>query len=272
MVVRCWLASSIPFSTNMLHSGHPRHGYKTQHRIELGNNCQHPFHSHHQLFHSLFILQIISNSRMRKTRKCYFYNIILSFSLILILIFVIYPVCLTGQKPTPASEREPFKCPEGYGNGNFADPATCRKFYQVGFGYTYIPYHHPLHFYIIITPLSCAVCVGELLLLLLFFFPLHFHFIFFLRARSKFGSFTIVHVETTSICVSNAIISYVIIIHFTVRAIQYIYKYFHNVSPKMPILLVHWPLKQNCIIIVSRWALALKCGPKKKRYHDAPNK
>lgn len=205
MVVRCWLASSIPFSTNMLHSGHPRHGYKTQHRIELGNNCQHPFHSHHQLFHSLFILQIISNSRMRKTRKCYFYNIILSFSLILILIFVIYPVCLTGQKPTPASEREPFKCPEGYGNGNFADPATCRKFYQVGFGYTYIPYHHPLHFYIIITPLSCAVCVGELLLLLLFFFPLHFHFIFFLRARSKFGSFTIVHVKTTSICVSNAI-------------------------------------------------------------------
>lgn len=172
MVVRCWLASSIPFSTNMLHSGHPRHGYKTQHRIELGNNCQHPFHSHHQLFHSLFILQIISNSRMRKTRKCYFYNIILSFSLILILIFVIYPVCLTGQKPTPASEREPFKCPEGYGNGNFADPATCRKFYQVGFGYTYIPYHHPLHFYIIITPLSCAVCVGELLLL--FFFPFIF--------------------------------------------------------------------------------------------------
>lgn len=24
-----------------------------------------------------------------------------------------------------------FVCPEGAGNGNFADPATCRRFYQV---------------------------------------------------------------------------------------------------------------------------------------------
>lgn len=39
----------------------------------------------------------------------------------------------TGQKATPAPEREAFKCPVGYGNGNFADPATCRKFYQVRF-------------------------------------------------------------------------------------------------------------------------------------------
>lgn len=26
---------------------------------------------------------------------------------------------------------EEFRCPEGQGNGNFADPATCRRFYQV---------------------------------------------------------------------------------------------------------------------------------------------
>lgn len=26
---------------------------------------------------------------------------------------------------------EEFKCPENDGNGNYADPATCRKFYQV---------------------------------------------------------------------------------------------------------------------------------------------
>lgn len=29
------------------------------------------------------------------------------------------------------TERVEFKCPSGYGNGNFADPATCRRFYQV---------------------------------------------------------------------------------------------------------------------------------------------
>ncbi|CAH2211386.1 jg21353, partial [Pararge aegeria aegeria] len=29
-------------------------------------------------------------------------------------------------------EAEEFVCPEGtQGNGNFADPATCRRFYQV---------------------------------------------------------------------------------------------------------------------------------------------
>lgn len=29
-------------------------------------------------------------------------------------------------------DTEPYVCPEGtQGNGNFADPATCRRFYQV---------------------------------------------------------------------------------------------------------------------------------------------
>lgn len=43
-----------------------------------------------------------------------------------------------SQRPTPASERytpnpkpEEFVCPSEFGNGNFADPATCRRFYQV---------------------------------------------------------------------------------------------------------------------------------------------
>lgn len=31
------------------------------------------------------------------------------------------------------TEKVEFKCPSGYGNGNFADPATCRRFYQVSF-------------------------------------------------------------------------------------------------------------------------------------------
>lgn len=37
-----------------------------------------------------------------------------------------------GQKASAAAEKVEFKCPTDYGNGNFADPATCRRFYQVG--------------------------------------------------------------------------------------------------------------------------------------------
>lgn len=29
------------------------------------------------------------------------------------------------------TDGEPFTCPEVGGNGNYADPATCRRFYQV---------------------------------------------------------------------------------------------------------------------------------------------
>lgn len=32
------------------------------------------------------------------------------------------------------TEKEIFKCPAGFGNGNFADPSTCRRFYQVSVG------------------------------------------------------------------------------------------------------------------------------------------
>lgn len=28
-------------------------------------------------------------------------------------------------------DKKEFECPENGGNGNFADPATCRRFYQV---------------------------------------------------------------------------------------------------------------------------------------------
>lgn len=30
-----------------------------------------------------------------------------------------------------SAQKSDYVCPEGYGNGNFADPATCRRFYQV---------------------------------------------------------------------------------------------------------------------------------------------
>lgn len=36
-----------------------------------------------------------------------------------------------GQKYPATTEKVEFKCPTDYGNGNFADPATCRRFYQV---------------------------------------------------------------------------------------------------------------------------------------------
>lgn len=32
-----------------------------------------------------------------------------------------------------AANETPFTCPEVGGNGNYADPATCRRFYQVFF-------------------------------------------------------------------------------------------------------------------------------------------
>lgn len=45
--------------------------------------------------------------------------------------FLSFP--LAGQKVSATTERVEFKCPSGYGNGNFADPVTCRRFYQVNY-------------------------------------------------------------------------------------------------------------------------------------------
>lgn len=47
---------------------------------------------------------------------------------------ILYKFLVCGQKNAKKDEErkdEEFKCPEGQGNGNFADPATCRRFYQV---------------------------------------------------------------------------------------------------------------------------------------------
>lgn len=38
-----------------------------------------------------------------------------------------------SQKKDDKKEAE-FQCPEAVGNGNFADPSTCRRFYQVSVG------------------------------------------------------------------------------------------------------------------------------------------
>lgn len=54
-----------------------------------------------------------------------FYLIHLSLSL-----FFISVHCQKNKKDEDKKDEE-FRCPEGQGNGNFADPATCRRFYQV---------------------------------------------------------------------------------------------------------------------------------------------
>lgn len=44
-----------------------------------------------------------------------------------------FSVSVHSQKNKKDEDKkdEEFRCPEGQGNGNFADPATCRRFYQV---------------------------------------------------------------------------------------------------------------------------------------------
>lgn len=39
--------------------------------------------------------------------------------------------CQKSTKKEEEKKDEKFRCPEDQGNGNYADPATCRKFYQV---------------------------------------------------------------------------------------------------------------------------------------------
>ncbi|XP_006617231.1 uncharacterized protein LOC102672538 [Apis dorsata] len=59
--------------------------------------------------------------------------------LLYVVVSIIVSVC--GQKNAKKDEErkdEEFKCPEGQGNGNFADPATCRRFYQCVDGYPYL--------------------------------------------------------------------------------------------------------------------------------------
>jgi len=46
-------------------------------------------------------------------------------------VFFIFSVHCQKNKKDDDKKDEEFKCPEGQGNGNFADPATCRRFYQV---------------------------------------------------------------------------------------------------------------------------------------------
>lgn len=54
-----------------------------------------------------------------------------------------------GQKVSATTEKVEFKCPSGYGNGNFADPSTCRRFYQVSFLFYIIKFMIRLFFFFI---------------------------------------------------------------------------------------------------------------------------
>lgn len=52
----------------------------------------------------------------------------ITFCIALSFIFSVH--CQKNKKDEDKKDEE-FRCPEGQGNGNFADPATCRRFYQV---------------------------------------------------------------------------------------------------------------------------------------------
>ncbi|OXU24113.1 hypothetical protein TSAR_010127 [Trichomalopsis sarcophagae] len=61
---------------------------------------------------------------------------------LLLLVVALVIGCVSGQgsgnSQSQQKKDEEFKCPEGQGNGNFADPATCRRFYQCVDGYPYL--------------------------------------------------------------------------------------------------------------------------------------
>lgn len=95
--------------------------YYYRHTIELGSSAQAYAHN-------------ISSAR-RRPHQSNRYKIF-----IYVFVFIYFPffshsifvfVGQVGQREKPTAPLGEFKCPEGYGSGNFADPVTCRRFYQV---------------------------------------------------------------------------------------------------------------------------------------------
>ncbi|XP_057341564.1 chitin deacetylase 1 [Microplitis mediator] len=63
----------------------------------------------------------------------------MKFQIVFILtVFAVIAVNCQKTKKEDEKKDEEFTCPEGQGNGNFADPATCRRFYQCVDGYPYL--------------------------------------------------------------------------------------------------------------------------------------
>ena len=54
----------------------------------------------------------------------------------LAVVAILVPTAYSQRKD--GDKKEDFTCPEGSGNGNFADPTTCRRFYQCVDGYPYL--------------------------------------------------------------------------------------------------------------------------------------
>jgi len=54
-------------------------------------------------------------------------------------------------------EEEEYVCPENSGNGNYADPATCRRFYQVP-TYLSIIFSDLRHWFTPYLPLGAKTC------------------------------------------------------------------------------------------------------------------
>nr|XP_022914544.1 uncharacterized protein LOC111425024 [Onthophagus taurus] len=56
---------------------------------------------------------------------------------VMVVLLVISVVHCQRKEPEKQEQKE-FECPQGVGNGNFADPQTCRRFYQCVDGYPYV--------------------------------------------------------------------------------------------------------------------------------------
>lgn len=68
---------------------------------------------------------------MRKQSK-HSYNIVDDTSFLPLLLFAVRShKNIPQEKSKRETANEDFICPEGQGNGNFADPASCKRFYQV---------------------------------------------------------------------------------------------------------------------------------------------
>uniref|UniRef100_A0A1B6H8U7 Chitin-binding type-2 domain-containing protein n=1 Tax=Homalodisca liturata TaxID=320908 RepID=A0A1B6H8U7_9HEMI len=55
-----------------------------------------------------------------------------------VILCALLPFVNCQRRSDDKKEEVEFVCPEGQGNGNFADPATCRRFYQCVDNYPYL--------------------------------------------------------------------------------------------------------------------------------------
>lgn len=158
---------------------------------------------------------------------CFFCIKVVQFE-ILIFFFVFF-FTIIGQK-TPSTvdvKREEFICPTGFGNGNFADPVTCRRFYQVCYIMCLYYYILVLYMLLLITFLLAVYCIwweknNNVYFYFYLFFECIFVFFFFcIRCYTSYiPTYTKNHIRYNSIYIIYQL--YIIkIIIYTTQHIHY---------------------------------------------------